>query len=91
MDIFNIEALSRSAAPGDVTLGEMRGFIRNSELFAKLRSVSKFADRLQVRLLDDDGADLPDEMTLDEFRALVAVGRAHLVIDDMSGGVLAPA
>jgi len=53
--------------------------------------VSKFADRLQVRLLDDDGADLPDEMTLDEFRALVAVGRAHLVIDDMSGGVLAPA
>lgn len=90
MDIFNIEALARSAAPGDITLGEMHGFIQNSELFAKLRSMSKFADRVQLKFLDDDGAVLPDEMTLEEFPELVSAGRAHVVIDDL-GGVLAPA
>lgn len=76
------------AAPGDITLGEMRRSILNGEIGTAIKQASRRPDGVRIRCLDENGQEIPDNVTLKEFRKRVSEHRAHLVIDDGEGGEL---
>lgn len=92
MDWLDPKTYTAGAAPGDVTLGDMKRYLMKDPVMRPLIAVSKYSDRVRIRYVLVDGLENPigeclDSMTLLEFRGLVAEGRAIISIDDSDGGV----
>ncbi len=69
------------------TLADLRIEILNSEFIDPIISLVKITRIISVRFLSKpSGDELPDEMKLVEFRVLVAMHKASIVIDDNGGG-----
>lgn len=85
---LGLSFLLDQVVPGDTTLGVLKGHFDNGEIAASLRSQSR-SGQVRLRFVQSsDGQELPDGMTIAEFRKLAEEGEAHLSVDDGSGGVL---
>lgn len=85
--MIDLDALMKRQVPDDISLGEMRGYLMNSDLVGTLASHT--ARPIRIRFLTKNEVELPDHMTVGEFRELANQGVGRLVIDDMGGGVFA--
>lgn len=53
-----------------------------------IRQRSRHPDRVRIRVLDNDGAPVADDMTMGTMRRFLAEGKVHICIDDEDGGEL---
>lgn len=79
------ERLLGLAAPGDLTIGEMRASAYRSAYWKVFQRV---APRARLNFILDDGSRAPDTMTLHEMRRRVKDGSLSISIDDGEGGAL---
>lgn len=82
---MDFSKMMRGRLPGDTTLAEARRWF---ELDPETERVQVLTPRLiRVRFVrTSDEKDLPDSMTLDQFRMLANLEQARIVIDDPQGG-----
>lgn len=86
---MNAEDFMGRAVPADTTLGTLKAYFDNGPEAATLRAASRNG-RVRIRFLRSaDDAELPNDMTIGEFRRLVRAKAAHVAVDDGTGGVAA--
>lgn len=85
---LNLETLMAKPVPGDMTIGEMRKYIMTTESIAAVKAASNYPDQVRVRILDNNGKEASDDMTMSQFRREVKAGKLRVAIDDGEGGAL---
>jgi hypothetical protein len=87
---FDLSRLLNQPVPDDIEIGVLKGYILNGPTIAGLVESFPHVKRLSVRFVYVDGkeiiGDVPDTMTISEFREEANAGRAKLVIEG-DGGV----
>jgi hypothetical protein len=73
--------------PDHFNLAQLRRAILEDEVTMHIDALAaRTGSLLRVRFLDAHGKELPDDTQVGVFRALAALGKAHIVIDDGQGG-----
>lgn len=84
--MFDIKALIRAEAPGDMAIGVVRDALYHEPEWVKLKSHYPKA-RVLFRY-KDGGQELPDSTTVAELQAGMNAGTMSIAIDDGAGGQL---
>jgi hypothetical protein len=87
MAVPTLKEFMQGAVPGDLTLAELRAYALTTEELRGLAALAK-TGKAGLRFLHQPGGkEFDDSTPLSEFRALAAVGRASVTIDDGTGGL----